>query len=245
MESSKRLISLNRNQIKYIVIAAMLIDHIAWAFVPTASILGQIMHFIGRLTGPTMAYFVVEGYLHTRDVKKYATRLGIFALISWIPFTLFEFGTLPIVIFSDGIVRFIPAPGVIYTLFLSLLAVWVWDRAECPKWQKILVVTAICLLSVIGDWPVIDVFCALFFFVYRDNKQAKWLAYSITMLSMCIGSFIVDRQSIFNIGVFMIPPMLECCYNGKSGSRNPVHKWFFYIFYPAHLLILAIIKLVL
>lgn len=41
---------LNRNQLKYLVIAAMLIDHIAWAFVPTASLLGQAMHIIGRLT---------------------------------------------------------------------------------------------------------------------------------------------------------------------------------------------------
>lgn len=40
---------LNRNQLKYLVIAAMLIDHIAWAFVPTASLLGQVMHIkIGR-----------------------------------------------------------------------------------------------------------------------------------------------------------------------------------------------------
>lgn len=79
-------ISLNRNQMKYLVIVAMLIDHIAWSFVPMHTVLGQIMHFIGRLTGPTMAYFLAEGYLHTRNVKKYVTRLGIFALLSWIPF---------------------------------------------------------------------------------------------------------------------------------------------------------------
>ena len=56
----------------------MLIDHIAWAFVPTASLLGQVMHVIGRLTGPTMAYMLAEGYHYTRNVKKYAMRLGIF-----------------------------------------------------------------------------------------------------------------------------------------------------------------------
>ena len=71
---------LNRNQLKYLVIAAMLIDHIAWAFVPTASLLGQVMHVIGRLTGPTMAYMLAEGYHYTRNVKKYAVRLGIFAV---------------------------------------------------------------------------------------------------------------------------------------------------------------------
>ena len=76
--------TLNRNQLKYIVIAAMFIDHIAWAFVPTASLLGQVMHFFGRLTGPTMAYFIAEGYRYTRNVKKYAVRLGIFTLLLYV-----------------------------------------------------------------------------------------------------------------------------------------------------------------
>ena len=86
-EGEQAMLSLNRNQIKYVVILAMLIDHIAWAFVPRVSWQGQIMHMIGRLTGPTMAYFIAEGYVHTRSVKKYAKRLAIFAVISWIPFT--------------------------------------------------------------------------------------------------------------------------------------------------------------
>ena len=78
-----KFLSLNRNQLKYLVALAMLIDHAAWAFVPTASPAGQLMHLFGRLTGPTMAFFLAEGYLHTRDVKQYALRLGLFALLSW------------------------------------------------------------------------------------------------------------------------------------------------------------------
>ena len=120
---------LNRNQLKYLVIAAMLIDHIAWAFVPTASLLGQVMHIIGRLTGPTMAYMLAEGYRYTRSVKKYAMRLGIFAVISWLPFSYFESGGIR------------PAFGVIYTLFLSLLAIWFWDKAKYSvsvKWLAVL-----------------------------------------------------------------------------------------------------------
>ena len=60
---------LSRNQLKYLVIVAMVIDHVAWAVVPLLSWQGQLMHAIGRLTGPTMAFFVAEGYLHTRDVR--------------------------------------------------------------------------------------------------------------------------------------------------------------------------------
>lgn len=134
---------LNRNQLKYLVIAAMLIDHIAWAFVPTASLLGQVMHIIGRLTGPTMAYMLAEGYHYTRSVKKYAMRLGIFAVISWLPFSYFESGGIR------------PAFGVIYTLFLSLLAIWFWDKAKCSVSVKWLAVLVLCV------WRLGDVRCAV------------------------------------------------------------------------------------
>ena len=83
-------LSLNRNQIKYLVIIAMIIDHIATAFLPDESILAMIMHFVGRFTAPTMAYFIVEGYYHTKSVKKYVIRLAVFAAVSWLPFSYFE-----------------------------------------------------------------------------------------------------------------------------------------------------------
>lgn len=242
MENGRRPLSLNRNQIKYIVIVAMLIDHIAWAFVPTASVFGQIMHFIGRLTGPTMAYFVVEGYLHTRNVRNYATRLGVFALISWLPYTFFEYGTLPIVI-DDGRPLFIPAFGVIYTLFLSLMAVWFWDKAECRKWQKILGIIGFCALSIVGDWPVFDVLYAVFFFVFKDDKRGKWIGYCVVSSFTIFGALFYGE--FFQLGVFLIPLLIEFCYNGEGGSRNPVHKWFFYIFYPAHLVVIAVLKMLL
>ena len=133
---------LNRNQLKYLVIVAMLIDHIAWAFVPTASLLGQVMHVIGRLTGPTMAYMLAEGYHYTRNVKKYAMRLGIFAVISWLPFSYFERGCIH------------SAFGVIYTLFLSLLAIWLWDKGKCSVLWKQLGTLGLCLLSIFGDWAM-------------------------------------------------------------------------------------------
>ena len=235
MESSKKLLSLNREQIKYVVIVAMLIDHIAWAFVPKASLLGQLMHFIGRLTGPTMAYFIVEGYLHTRNVKRYAFRLGIFAVISIVPFTLFEYGTLPIVM-DDGEPLLITSFGVIYTLFLSLLAVWLWDKGRCREWVKAMGVAGLCILSIAGDWAFYDVIFALLFFVFRDEPKKKWAMYCLFSASLLVGAFVYGEY--FQVGVFMVPLLIEFCYNGEGGSRKPFHKWFFYVFYPAHLLIL-------
>ena len=254
---------MNRNQIKYLVIAAMLIDHIAWAWVPTTSVLGQVMHFIGRLTSPTMVYFLVEGYIHTRSVKRYALRLALFALLSWPAFCLFERGSLPFVTMPGravgaGIWTFYiaskkqtlivyPCFGVIYTLFLSLLAVWLYD-SRAPRPVKFVGILALLWLSRYGDWPYFNVLWALVFFACRDKAWLKWISYCV------IGVFVYLRYApwqtrplagIFYLGVFMVPLLLIFFYNGERGSKSAFHKWFFYLFYPVHLLLLALLKTVL
>ena len=156
-----KLHSLNRNELKYLVIIAMLIDHIAWAFVPTASLLGQIMHIIGRLTGPTMAYMLADGYYYTRSVKKYACRLGIFALLSWIPFSYFELGHIGL--------QF----GVIYTLLLSLLAIWLWDKGRCPQPVKVLGIIGLCILSLFGDWAIFDILYACLLYTSPSPRDCS------------------------------------------------------------------------
>ena len=100
---------LNRNELKYLAIAAMLIDHIAWGFVPLQSAAGQLMHFVGRLTGPTMAFFLAEGCIHTSNRRRYGLRLAIFALLSWPCFSWFETG-------HPFRLQF----GVIYTLLVNI-----------------------------------------------------------------------------------------------------------------------------
>lgn len=241
MKPTKQSGFLNRNQLKYLVIAAMLIDHIAWAFVPTASLLGQVMHFIGRLTGPTMAYFVAEGYHYTRNVKKYALRLGVFALLSWIPFVYFEYGTLPIVI-QDGSVQVRPYFGVLYTLLLGLLAIWLWDKGKCPKLVKILGIIGLCVLSIVGDWAIFDVLWCLFLYIFRKDTKGKWIAFCCVGVFACTPIVMSGWEQLFQIGIFMVPLLIQFCYNGESGSKKPVHKWFFYVFYPAHLLVLGLLK---
>ena len=67
---------MSSNTLKIIAITAMLIDHIAWAFVPTLNPLGQLMHIIGRLTAPIMCFLIAEDII-IPECKKYALRLGL------------------------------------------------------------------------------------------------------------------------------------------------------------------------
>ena len=64
---------LDANAIKLIAIVAMTIDHIAWAVYPGCphQWTPVLMHIIGRITMPTMCFFVAEGFFHTRNVNKY------------------------------------------------------------------------------------------------------------------------------------------------------------------------------
>ncbi|MBQ8688059.1 MAG: hypothetical protein IJ512_05875 [Ruminococcus sp.] len=241
-------LTLNRNQLKYLVIAAMLIDHIAWAFVPTDSVLGQVMHFIGRLTGPTMAYFIAEGYYYTRNFRKYALRLGIFAFLSWLPFVYFEFGTMPVYLSShingEQQLEFNLHFGVLYTLLLGLLAIKLWD-SKLDIAYKILTIAALCILSLFGDWAIFDVLWCLFFHIWRKDSTGKWTSYCcvagsyIAFLVIGSGSWL---GSLWGFGVFLVPLLLHFCYSGKPGCRHPINKWFFYIFYPAHLAVLGILR---
>lgn len=236
---------MNRNQLKYLAITAMLIDHIAWAFVPTASVLAQIMHFIGRLTGPTMAFFVAEGYRHTRNVKKYAVRMAIFALISWLPIVWFERGIVTMTV--GGLTLLNPIPqGVIYTLLLALLAIWLWDKGRCSKPVKILGIIGLCVLSCFGDWAFFVVFYSFNFYINRDNKRVMWRNYAIISAFVVFGSMLLDSSSwywkLFQFGVYMVPFFIEKLYNGEAGKKSAFNKWFFYIFYPLHLLVICIIK---
>lgn len=233
---------LNRNQLKYMVIIAMVIDHIAWSFVDRVNPLaGGTMHFIGRLTGPTMAYFVGEGYRYTGDAGRYQKRLALFALLSWAPYVYFKYGTLP-VCFEDGQWIVNPIQSVIYTLFLGLTAIRLWENQKLTGPLKVMGVILLCLLSCIGDWAVTDVLACLLVHIYRNHPRAKWTAYTLTfllpqVLTVWLAGF---EGNWFQLGVVLAPLMLILFYNGEEGSKAPLHKWFFYFFYPLHLLALGI-----
>ena len=237
-------LGLNRNQIKYIVIVAMLIDHIAWGFVDAVSpLLGACMHLIGRLTGPTMAYFVGEGYSYTRDVNSYQKRLALFALISWPAYVYFESG-VPILYFENGHVILHPEQSVIFTLFLGLSAIRIWESSKIQKPTKIICIVLLCIVSCIGDWAFMDVLGCLFVHIYRNRPKAKWTAFTLTFfIPNALLMIFADFYSVwFQAGVLLVPLMLGFLYNGQCGSRAKIHKWFFYLFYPAHLAVLGLLK---
>lgn len=237
---SYRKNGLNATLIKTIAIVAMLIDHIASGFVNLYTVQGQLMHIIGRLTAPIMCFFIVQGYLHTRSLKKYFVRMVIFAVISHFPYVLK----------STGGISLFPT-GVIYTLTLGLVAIYIYDKVN-NKALKWLAIIGLCLLSLPGDWPIFGIAMCLIFYVNRDSFRKQCigiiiLAFSMVLLMLLpLFSMEVDvskalLQSCYQLAVVLSLPILYF-YNGERGG-NKYSGWIFYIFYPLHLLILALIKI--
>lgn len=246
MNSTELYVTENRglsaNALKYIAIAAMLIDHIALCFVDTYSVLGQIMHVIGRTTAPIMCFFISEGYHHTRNVKRYLLRLGICALISRVPFVFMETGQLFIYIHELGF-QYFYMQSVIFTFFLGLLALVVIHSKKLNIWIKALLLTIIFLLSFIGDWLFLAVVWIIIFDKYHGDIKNQLLYFAISaiiMVSLFMALMSVSEM-LFQYGVLLAAIPLYF-YNGKRGGGGSFNKWFFYIFYPLHMVILGIIK---
>lgn len=231
----------------------MLIDHIAWVFVPFSSVLGQIMHFIGRFTAPIMCYFIAEGYFYTKNVKKYIIRIGIFAVISQIPFVIAEKLTSPPLMMIDGKLwinpeLLIPSFNVMFTLLLGLVALLLWNIKIIEKPLRIMIVISLCFISLSGDWMCFTVLWILFFGIYRNDNKGKWISYyciALSSMTIVITTNILGGlplwHNFWQAGL-LFPPFILMLHNGEKGSNTPFHKWFFYIFYPLHLLIIGIIK---
>lgn len=141
--------------------------------------------------------------------------------------------------------------SVIFTLFLGLTAIRVWESPRLNKPVKVCLSVVICAVSCVGDWALMNVLGALFVHVFRNDPKKKWTAFTLTyfipqvfVITYSIVQWGFDGllASWFQIGVLLVPVMLRFVYNGESGSKNAVHKWVFYVFYPLHLLILGFLK---
>jgi len=264
---------LNRNHLKYLAIIFMIIDHISFFYDPTNPII-IACGFISRTTTPIMALFIAEGYHYTRDVKKYMKRLFIFAIISYLPFTLFMAGSLiPVQLFSGAVnPEFFFASGelnpqpfvyllnstlviletsVIFTLFLGLFTIYLWDKINLPNYIKVIITLLIVWISAFSDWKFLLIAMCLIFYFLKDDPKKLWGVFSIiailNMFSVRIFSnpfypaFTMNFE-LSEVGIILVP-LFFALYNGKPGSKSSFHKWFFYIFYPGHLLLLGLIRM--
>ena len=254
------------------------------------------LRLIGRLAFPIFCFLLVEGFFHTRNVKKYALRLLIFALISDFPFDLAFDGRLS---YEYQNVFFTLLLGLLFMMFAEL------SKNTPEKLSAFDFIPAGLVCGMIAlNFPLMGFFqCALFNLI--GNKEKVILAITF-VFGFVIGSILYfcitagwdkeRRASAFGVllslfatmfaaevlntdygcvGVLTIAVIWLCRKSGKTnkaaallgsltlflmnfvectsflcaipitrynGERGLKMKYFFYAFYPVHLLLLFLLR---
>lgn len=209
---------MNTFVLKIIAITSMLMDHVGYVFFSEVT----IFRIVGRLAFPIFCYTLVEGFLHTRDVKKYLIRLGIFAIISEVPFDLAFMGE----------VLEIKHQNVFFTLFFGVVMMWMLTKTESMVVRFAIAVglTLVCRF-LNTDYASTGLLMMFTLYMFRGNKKEQLILTGLAMLLMSGGI------QLFSI-LALIPIAMH---NHKLG---PKMKMFFYLFYPAHLLVVYLISIV-
>ena len=276
---------MTRDAIKYLAIVAMTLDHVAYIFLETQSLLYRLFLCIGTFTGPVMIYFLIEGYFYTHDVRGYAKRLLLFALLSQLPFSLANGGFFG---------------NMLFTLLICLGVLYVHDHVADGGLRKLLYVL-LFFMSLFTDWNFLSVPLVLFLRPAFHPTTQKACAYGesdaagsrhggdapaaneVSMVDHDADQPQINGADRMNVSVkaprFYVDPveqrcgMLKCVtyfiivlscltkgmhegvtealgmvlgfvciayfYNGQQAkTHRKLHKYFFYIYYPAHLLVL-------
>ncbi len=230
--------------LKWVAVITMLIDHIGAVLIEKGYYkvhrldmnhpdgiyqLDILLRGVGRLAFPIFCFLIVEGYIHTRSVLGYMRNLLIFGLISEIPFNLAFRRTL-----------LYPEYNNVYMgLFLGLMGIFLWDTItkrdfrNAPAAAKVGAILAVAAMSLIAGFGHADynffgpivIFCM---YVFRKNKVLCFITSAVTLV-LCNLSELNALVAFF----------LIFRYNGKRGRQ---FKWFFYLFYPIHLIILYLIR---
>lgn len=222
----------------------MLCDHLWGTIVPGA----DWLTCIGRVAFPIFAFMIVEGYFHTKNLRKYVKRLLVFAVLSEIPFNLAMGSRIFYPIHQNVLWSFLISVGLIH---------WNEKVKEKQVWKRVFVVIASVCIGYIGglitfvDFYNAGILTVLVFYFFRNKK---WWCYVAQLACLwyinfeLLGGYSYEVQAfgethfIARQGIALLALIPIWLYQGKQGYHSKRLQSFYYAFYPLHLLILGILK---
>jgi len=231
---------LNRDQIKYIAVFAMTLNHLAQVLLTPEHPLYELFVDIGYVTAMTMCYFLVEGYHHTRSVGKYALRLLLTAVLAQ-----------PVYITAFGYRQL----NMLFTVLAGLGILYIMEHVRPAPLMKLLVLSVVLMTS-FCDWPLFFAAGVYYLEKYRGRKKAQACVFGgIGILFALVNamSFLEQpgtsllaalfRGLLSSLGIYAAAVLVLVMYSGKPSTRFPwFHKWFFYLYYPLHLAALCLLR---
>ncbi|MEG2289415.1 MAG: TraX family protein [Clostridium sp.] len=221
--------------LKIMAIITMTLDHILYFIGAKGGVEIPIWFgYLGRLAAPIFFFLIIEGFFHTKSRKKYLLRLAMFSGLM-----------IPIDIML----------GISNNIFLSLtVAVLIMLMLENIKNKKKTALSVVALIiftlaAFVTEASLYGVGMTYIFYFFRERKVLMASTYTLFSLFPVITSIgssdIYDKLFLFDyqwMMIFALPLILM--YNGKLGLKNTFTKWIFYVYYPLHLTVLALLSTV-
>lgn len=251
--------SLNAAQLKWFAVLIMLVDHLASVVLdPVCAALSRPdlrsglcleMRVVGRLSFPVFCFLIAEGFRRTHDRRAYCLRLALFALLSE-PF--FDAA-------SSGAWIAPARQSALGTLLLGLLTLWGIERCRGRRLLQAVCLLGGCLAAELlrTDYGLCGVALIAALHSWRGQPAGQLLVrMAVLLFAGTIGSVLVERTLLAGAppgrvlysgaqaalletaGALSAIPI--CCYNGEKGGT--AGRYFFYVFYPAHLLVLVLLR---
>lgn len=240
---------LSSNALKIIACACMVTDHAGIVFMGN----NCIMRAVGRLAFPIFAFLLVQGLLHTSDVRRYLLRLGIFALVSELPFDLAMHDTI----------WYPEAQNIFFTLTVGLFAIYALEsRGPIGRWKVEIALAAALLAEFLRfDYGMAGVGIIIMFYLFDKERSGISGKDGGDMVHACPGAD--ARTGLYyswkqNLGIVVLSSLVYILCLGMnqmyallamipvnmySGERGRMKlKYFFYLFYPLHLLLIWFIR---
>ena len=234
-----RRAGLSGNTLKILAAVSMLLDHIGVLLFPEL----EILRILGRMALPIFAFMIAEGCRYTRNKFRYFITVFALAVVCQTVYFVYNGDTYM---------------SILVTFSLSILTIYalgackeVWFDKESSPLKKIaflfllvLTVGAVYWLNTVLqiDYGFCGCMLPVFAAIFHPTKKAseaylkRWDKIPIYVASLAVGALPV-AISLGSIQYWSFMAFLPLfLYSGKRGKWRM--KYFFYVFYPLHLLLL-------
>lgn len=218
--------------LRLLALLSMLADHTGLALFPRVG----VFRCVGRLAFPLYCFLLVQGYIHTHNVRAYARRLLLLAILSEIPFDLLIFGRVSCTVEQN----------VLFSLLLGLAAAWVIDRFISEPAKAAMGTLLVFMLSMLArvSYGWLGVALCLWFYKLRRSRVRQALCIlpieGVYCLSLALSG--VEQSWVLVSLCAMLSAVPVLLYNGKPGLRNRLISFLFYAAYPLHIVALLIVR---
>lgn len=184
---------------------------------------------------------LAEGYRYTRSRSRYLLRLVIFALISQPFYFRMLIGRAP-----TSVLEYLTHWNVMFTLAVALMSLMLLE-SKIPTVPRVILVGVCISLAQFGDWSFMIPVWTVIFHVFRDDRRRCAALFTIVSVVLQTTIWLPQYESFaqfsYQYGTLLalIPISM---YNGERGNarHESLNRVFFYVYYPAHLVVLLGVK---